>query len=158
MSRVFYALTICAILALSGISHNAQAAAKGCNVTNTTIVAFGTYSPISPNPVSSTGTITVECNSSGGNATLALDAGLNSGGAFSNRSMSNGAGSLLHYQLYIDPSHLQVWGDNTQGTQEIAFPYTQKTPVVTTVYGLLPALQSVPAGSYTDTITVTFYF
>lgn len=157
MSKVLTFFCACLFAALS-CPRAAQAAAGGCSV-SASVVAFGTYSPLSSAALSSTGQITFQCNSGGGTVTIMLDAGVNSGGSFANRSLSNGLGALLKYQLYTDAAHTSIWGDGkTPPTTDVTVTYVKQQPVVTTVYGSLPALQNVPAGAYTDTITVTFSY
>jgi len=135
------------------------AADAACSVTATG-VAFGTYVPSSTS--NSTGTVTVSCSALLGvlfSWTIALNAGVNSGGSFSNRRMASGS-SYLSYQLYTNSGHTTVWGDGTGGTSTVSgsclisllgIPCTGSA----TVYGQIPALQNPSPGAYTDTITVT---
>ena len=133
-----------------------------CSVTATG-VAFGTYVPSAAS--NSTGTVTVSCSATLGllfNWTIALNAGVNSGGSFSNRRMASG-NSYLSYQLYTDSGHTTVWGDGTSGTATVSgnclisflgIPCSGSA----TVYGQIPALQNPSPGAYTDTITVTITY
>ncbi|MCL4525893.1 MAG: spore coat U domain-containing protein [Gammaproteobacteria bacterium] len=133
--------------------------AASCSVTATG-VAFGTYVPSSTS--NSTGTVTVSCSATLGllfSWTIALNAGVNSGGSFSNRRMASG-NSYLSYQLYTNSGHTTVWGDGTGGTSTVpgsclisvlGIPCTGSA----TAYGQIPALQNPSPGSYSDTITVT---
>jgi spore coat protein U-like protein len=63
----------------------------------------------------------------------------------------------LQYNLYTTPSLNVVWGDGTAGTSTIRLKNVkrQKPPVVTKIYGRIPARQDVRAGAYRDTLTVT---
>jgi spore coat protein U-like protein len=70
--------------------------------------------------------------------------------------MTGPAGALVGYKLFQDAGHTTNWGntvgvDTVQGTQSgLAQNFT--------VFGQLPAGQSVPSGTYSDTITVTVTF
>jgi spore coat protein U-like protein len=89
--------------------------------------------------------------------TLSLSAG---GGTLSQRLLSNGS-DTLEYNLYTTTTRDVVWGDGTGTTETVTgsgngMSSTQE--ITHTVYGLLPnsvANQDAPAGTYTDTITVT---
>ncbi|QFG77200.1 spore coat protein U domain-containing protein [Acidithiobacillus sp. 'AMD consortium'] len=139
------------------------AADASCSVTATG-VAFGTYVPSAAS--NSTGTVTVSCSALVGllfSWTIALNAGVNSGGSFSNRRMASGS-SYLSYQLYTNSGHTTVWGDGTGGTSTV--PGSCLISLLgllhcsgsATVYGQIPALQNPSPGSYTDTITVTITY
>lgn len=132
--------------------------AASCTASATGI-AFGTYVPSSTS--NSTGTVTISCSSvmggGGVNYTIALNAGVNSGGSFSNRRMSSGS-SYLSYQLYTDAAYSQVWGDGTGGTSTVSGTCSGSMGSCSsskTVYGRIPAPQNPSPGSYSDTITVT---
>jgi spore coat protein U-like protein len=67
----------------------------------------------------------------------------------------------MQYNLYTNAGHTQVWGDATGGTVKISD--SQLVLVGTsqysyTAYGRIPALQDLPPGTYTDTITVTLNY
>jgi len=119
---------------------------------------FGTYDPLAAANLTSTSQINVSC-SKNTPFTVKLNAGQNAGGGF-NRKMANGT-NLLSYQLYTTSSHSTVWGDGTSGTGDVSGtgtgPGTANT-INETVYGEVPALQPVPAGTYSDVITVTVSF
>lgn len=128
----------------------------GCTV-SATAVSFGSYSPLSSQPATSTGTVTVSCNSvSVTSYTIALSAGL--GGSFSNRHLSSGSADLS-YQLYLDSADTSIWGDGTDGTTvETAsgLSCTQSCVDSFTIYGVIPASQTgASAGTYNDSVTVT---
>lgn len=134
--------------------------AASCTASATGI-AFGTYVPSSTSPTNATGTVTISCSSvmggGGVSYTIALNAGLNSGGSFSNRRMSSGS-SYLSYQLYTDATYSQVWGNGTGGTSTVSGTCSGSMGSCSsskTVYGRIPALQAPSPGAYTDIITVT---
>jgi spore coat protein U-like protein len=81
-----------------------------------------------------------------------------SSGTFAPRALRNGTDQLA-YNLFRDAALTSVWGDGTGGTSVFfkTNPHPIK-PVVLTIYGRIPSLQDVGAGSYADTIIVTANF
>ncbi len=78
-------------------------------------------------------------------------------GSFATRFM-NLVGNHLNYNLYTQVGHTTIWGNGTAGTGTVSDNYLLilgPNARNYTIYGLLPALQTVPAGAYTDAITVT---
>lgn len=133
----------------------------GCSCTAgpNTAVAFGNYNPISATPVTATGVVSVTCNALvifTASYVISMNAG--NSGTLPNRFMLLSA-VHLNYNLYTTAADTTVWGDGTAGTGTISDSYTAVTigPVTRTytVFGLLPALQTVGVGTYTDTVTVT---
>ena len=122
-------------------------------------VAFGAYNSLSGAPDDSTGTILVECHPSDHSVEVAIGAGLS--GSFATRRMNNGA-ATLNYNLYTSAARTLVWGDGTQGsvTQTLTggtvSSGTRRFTAI--VYGRIPAAQSVPFGTYNDTVVVTVTF
>jgi spore coat protein U-like protein len=122
-------------------------------------VAFGNYDSIGAAARDGVGSVTVFCNNNVTAPTVALGAG--NSGNYAQRAMRNGAIDL-GYNLYTSAAHNIVWGDGASGTA----PVTLGGGIVAhgdvtftrTIYGRIPALQHVPAGSYADTITVTVTF
>lgn len=83
---------------------------------------------------------------------VGLNNGLNASGAI--RRMRQGtSGNYVNYELYRDPGRLNRWG-TTIGTNTVPGTGTGLEQTLT-VYGRVPATQTVPAGSYSDVITVT---
>ena len=133
------------------------APARACTV-SATGVAFGTYDTLSPAPDDGTGTISITCHPRVHSVEVGLSTGL--AGAFTGRTMLNGV-AALNYNLYTDAARVTVWGDG------IAAPSVTLTPgsvsagdrtLVRTIYGRIPAQQSVPFGTYNDIIVVTLTF
>lgn len=125
-------------------------------------VAFGTYTPTSPTPLDATGNISVNCTDSIVNFIMhvRMNQGQNPGpgstAANPIRRMSNGAAGRMRYGLYRDAARTQNWGD-TLGSA--VFPgFFASYPVLIPVYGRVPALQSVLAGSYQDAVLATLWF
>ena len=103
-----------------------------------------------------TSSVKVRCTK-GTSYTVELSAG---SGSYGQREMLSGA-EKLQYNLYTDSNHSSVWGDDTGSTDVVAdtgaglAANKEKTH---TVYGKIPdseANQNAPAGSYSDSITVT---
>ena len=83
---------------------------------------------------------------------MALDNGQHASGP--QRRMRLGAtGNYLGYELYRDSGRTQRWGA-TIGTDTVAGTGAGTSQSVT-VRGRVPAVQSVPAGTYSDVVTVT---
>lgn len=127
------------------------ARSAGCTV-STSGLNFGNYDVFSPLNDDITATINVNCPSD-----TAYSIWLSSGsGTFSSRTLTNGA-HLLGYNLYLDPTHLTIWGDGSAGTGTFSGTGTGAN-VATPVYGRIPAEQNPWVGSYTDVITITVNF
>lgn len=124
---------------------------SACAVTATGM-AFGSYDPTVLTNHDATTTIQVNCTS-GTSYTVGLSAGLATGATVSARKMVNGS-NLLPYSLYRDASRTQNWG-NTAGVDSTSATVATSTPATLTVYGRIAGLQNVPAGNYSDTVTVT---
>jgi len=83
---------------------------------------------------------------------IALSNGQNASG--NTRRMRLGASSnYVTYELYRDPARSQRWG-TTIGSDTVAGTGTGTTQSLT-VYGRVPATQTIPAGSYSDVVTIT---
>lgn len=127
----------------------------GCTVSATNL-GFGNYDENATAATNANSTVTVNCTD-GVPFTVALDAGQNAGGAsnFSARAMSDGTTGdpLLGYQLYTNSGHTTVWGDGTNGSSTVGGTGTgpgSSNAIVETVYGQVPAGQTVLVGSYVD--------
>jgi spore coat protein U-like protein len=148
-----YAALLAAAAAL-GVTATAEAA---CTI-STTAVSFGAYNVFTTSPDDATGQITYRCTPP---RPLLVQIHLDKGGAatFNPRQMRLGASDLLNYNLYLDSTRATIWGDGTGGTQI----YTQALPlpnrnINVPVYGRIPALQDVRAGTYTNSVTATIFF
>jgi spore coat protein U-like protein len=127
--------------------------------------AFGLYDPLNPSPTLANGSVSVTCTHTGGGATtvamIALYTAGDSGG-FPNRYMLSGTNRLI-YNLYLDAAFTQIGGDGTGGTQtgSALLKVSNGRPIATStavIYGRIPAGQSVPPGTYTDSLIVTFNY
>ncbi|HTD32561.1 MAG TPA: spore coat U domain-containing protein [Candidatus Elarobacter sp.] len=156
-------LALCALLllALPGT------ASASCSFRSIESLPFA-YDPIGGAAATAAATMTVTCSGSGygggygggpTDVTVSLDAGTHAGpSATPWRKLANPLnGQTLNYNVYVDPAHATVWGDGTSGTATQSHAQTFGTFSLT-LYGLIPAGQSVAAGSYSDTITATLTF
>jgi spore coat protein U-like protein len=141
----------------TNLSSTASVSAS-CTITTQT-VAFGNYDPIVTNAstaLTATGAVDTTCTN-GAAATITLDQGANAGpGSTASapvRRMANGT-NYLNYGLYTNSSYTTTF----DGTTGVAVTGTG-AQVATTVYGSVPAGQnSLPSGSYSDTVVATVTF
>lgn len=124
---------------------------NACLVTATDM-AFGSYNPTSSTPTDATSSIIVTCTP-GTLYNVGLNAGTTAGTTVSTRKMLNGS-ALLNYALYSNSGRSVNWG-NSPGSDTVSQTSSSIAPAAITVYGRVPAQQSVAAGTYTDTVTVT---
>jgi spore coat protein U-like protein len=141
---------------LSGLlTAPAQATITGTCTAGATGVSFGTYNLFSATPLTSTGTVTVDCSgasSISGNNSVTVSLSTGQSGTYTTRSLGTG----FSYNLYQDAAYTQIWGDGTGGSTQYTGSITNGHKSFTaTVYGEIPALQNPSPASYTDTITVT---
>ena len=113
-------------------------------------VAFGTYDTLDPTAVEGVGNLAIRCDAEV-SYTIMLSRG---SGDFAERRMTSNT-AVLTYNLYLDPSRLGIRGDGTAGTSVVTGTAASADHAI---YGRLPAEQNVPAGAYSDTITVTVVY
>ena len=133
--------------------------AANCTVTGS--ANFGSYNPLTGQQVTGTGTIAVTCTGTA-NETINYSVALTSGyGSYSTRNMSYGGASMT-YNLYLDSSYLQIWGDGTGGTSVLSDTMTLVSTSLTkyyTIYGRINSNQrQLGAGNYGDSITITLNY
>ena len=144
------------LLALAiGTLYASDAQAQACTISATS-VNFGSYNVFNASDTDSTGTVTYRCNGSAHNITIGLTQGASA--SFNQRQMQKGSESLT-YNLFVDASRTNIWGDGTGGTSvySIANP-PNNTNVNLTVYGRVTAGQDVSAGTFSDTVTAVINF
>ena len=125
-----------------------------CTVT-ATAVTFPPYDIFAATDTDSTGVISVSCDVRT-NVTLEIGVSLHSSG-FNPRQMKHSSlPDLLNYNLFTKNNRTTIWGDATGGTDTILTRVPNNGSKNVTVYGRIPALQSVAAGSYSDSLIVTF--
>jgi len=127
---------------------------SACTITATNL-DFGAYVPAAALPKDGTSTVTTTCTLLAP-YNIGLSAGTGTGATVAARKMTGPGANLLTYSLYRDLAHTLVWG-NTILTDTVPLVGTGLA-VGTTVFGQIPALQNVPVGGYTDTITATVTF
>lgn len=126
--------------------------AQNCGI-NVTPMAFGSLDAISSSAVDSTGTVSVNCDTQASYRIL-IDGGQNSNGGFNARRMRQLDGvSLMEYNLYLDSSRVQIWGDGTGGSQTASGvnPGIRQDIVV---YGRIFGGQNLWVGDYSDSVTI----
>jgi spore coat protein U-like protein len=134
----------------------AGGAGAACNV-SATGVAFGSYDVFVPPPLDSTGTVTVTCDQAPPADIVVAIGPSGTSGAFIPRQMRSASSpDRLNYNLFTDAGRSTVWGDGAAGTSTVFLKNVKKNrPVVTTIYGRIPAGQNVSVGTYSDSLTVT---
>jgi spore coat protein U-like protein len=158
-------LALCLAAPALLLPHAARALVD-CSVTAAG-VAFGVYDSALTSPTDSVGNVRVRCvHLSGGaeqvNYTVSLSTG--NSGTYALRRLRAGT-SVLPYNLFGDPSRLQVWGNGSAGTFVAAGSHTVGPGVgngsretLHPIYGRIPAQQDAPPGSYSDAILLTLSF
>ncbi len=137
------------MLAVGLVGGAVPAGAASCTMGLINVV-FGTYNTLSASSLDGAGSVGVTCD-----VTSSFQVALSKGqGSFAARQLQSGA-NLLYYNLYTDALRSLIWGDGTVGTTLVSGSGTAATY---TVYGRIPGGQNLPAGSYTDSITVTLDF
>lgn len=132
--------------------------ANTCSFSSVTNTSFGTIDGLFLSNASvSNGSIVVTCTS-GATYSVALGAGNNLSSG--NRRMVNGTNFIV-YQLYSDMAQTTLWGDGTAGIGSTRSGLSGSGATQSyTVYAKIPTSpqSAVPAGSYTDTLTITVTF
>jgi spore coat protein U-like protein len=126
-----------------------------CNV-STTPVTLGSYNVFSASPLDANGHIIVECDERPqARVTISIGPSQNSGG-FDPRMMKLDTGNdLINYNLYTDRNRNKIYGDGTGNTHVTNKNVKAGIPWDSEVFGRIPPLQDVRAGSYSETVTVT---
>lgn len=142
-----------AATATSSLSSTATVTSN-CTV-STTAVAFGNVNVTTGAAVDQTGAFSTTCTS-GTAWTAAADVGAGGTGAtITTRKMTSGT-NKLNYALYTEATRTTVFGDGTAGNGSTIADTGTGSAVSTTIYGrVLSSQNTVPAGSYSDTVTIT---
>jgi len=125
-----------------------------CMFNTVTNLAFGNVAGLVSANQDQTSTIALTCTKRTP-WQLGLNNGQHANGAV--RRMRLGAsGSYVNYELYRDATHTQRWGNalDSDTLRKTGTGSIQNE----VVYGRVPSPQTVPAGSYSDVITVTVTF
>jgi len=113
-----------------------------CRVTGTNDVAFGNYDPTDPTDnTAGVGWAKFRCTK---NTSYGIYIARNN-------QMSDGTNNLS-YELYSDSGRTSAYAQGSVGT-----PYSaaDNSAITADIYGKIAALQDVPAGSYSETVTFT---
>ncbi|MEO7736381.1 MAG: spore coat U domain-containing protein [Kofleriaceae bacterium] len=144
---VVAALAVLALLA-------ARAHAGACSLSSVVGVSFGTYNVFDSAPVSSAGSLTYVCTGVQASDRVTIELS-DASDAPAPRTLRAGA-HTLRYQLFLDAARTILWGTGAGGTSTYGpVAPLEATPTLVPIYGLLPAHQDAPAGSYHDTVVVT---
>lgn len=125
-----------------------------CQITTVNNLQFSAQSGLIDSASDTSTTIGILCT-----GRTAWNVGLDNGnhvGTSNRRMRQSTADVFVDYDLYRDAARSQVWG-NTIGSNTSAGSGTGNVQSLT-IYGRVLAPQSVPAGSYSDTITITLTY
>src|SRR5438045_5373386 len=128
-------------------------AATTCAFSSTPGMSFGAYDDSSASPTDAATSIVVVCSRNGGptptTVTLQVGASANSG-LIATRTMRSGANSM-NYNLYRDSGRSQIWGRTSgvdAGSISLTVANNGSANGTLVIYGRIPALTNVPAGTY----------
>ena len=151
-----------AALAATTSGNVAVTATVGANCILTTVpITFGVYDPLSATAKTGTGQVQLVCTV-GATPAIAIDNGLNVSGT--QRRMVSGGTNFLNYDVFQPTSNAAAAACAYVTPFPTAVPGFALTAAPTTasrsynVCGQIPASQSAPNGSYTDTVTATITF
>lgn len=150
--RFFVAFAVMAGAAVFA-SSRADAQWGGTCSISTTPISFGVYNVFSTSNLVSTGTISYTCRGFAWTVSIYLSKGL----APSNNPRQMVSGSQrINYNLYMDAAHTQIWGDPNPSSYNRFWVWNDGDTL--NVYGLVPAGQDVPVGTYNDWVVATINF
>jgi spore coat protein U-like protein len=150
-------LALALVLIASKVEAQTTTGIRTCSVVATPL-NFGTFSG---SRVDSGGTVSVTCSGNGNNNILSIALSEGGSNTFLNRFMFNGL-SELHYNLYTDGTHANIWGNGLGETQlkfeSFDFRLIGSVTQAATIFGSIPAQAVPPPGHYSDQIIVTVIF
>ncbi|MEP7124649.1 MAG: spore coat U domain-containing protein [Byssovorax sp.] len=133
--------------------------ANSCTI-GTTPLAFGTYDGVGANATTDldvASKVTVTCTLAGADVAVTLGQGLNPTGASTDaapaRRMIDGGGNLMTYSIFSNPGRTTNW-DNITGLASTPTGSAVDVPI----YGRVNQGQTLPAGTYADTVVATVTF
>jgi spore coat protein U-like protein len=128
----------------------ACAQADGCTVAAQDL-ALGRYDPLNTLPQDAVSSISVRC-AVATPFVITLGPG---NGTYAARTMIGG-NQALFYNLFLDPTHMTVWGDGSNGSSSFG---QDTTGGVFPVYARAPGGQTLlRPGTYSDVVTVTITY
>lgn len=144
-------ILVLATLPIAGLPLVAGDARAACTV-DTQPVAFGVIDVTQT--TESRGEIALSCS-----ITTNVLVGLASASAPpGQRSMAGTNGRRLTYELYTDASRTAAWGDGNGAGAAVPANNVGEDTRRLTIYGEVPRQDPVPAGDYTDSLTVVISF
>ena len=145
----------------------APATAQVCNVSAGGSINFLTYNPASGSPTQASSTATLMCTYNGSSGAQKVDWNMtltNGGSGNCNARALPGPSASLNYNIYQNSIAGGVWGNAgcgtfPSGTMTLSPGAGNNTRTVTnTLFGQVPIGQFVPAGTYTENLTLTVNF
>lgn len=134
-----------------------RAGASSCSGLSTTPVSFGTYDPESLSDLSGIGRISYTCSNVNG-ASIIVEISAGNSLSCTGRYMIGGT-SRLEYNLYTDPVHASLWGTTIPPCGMALNDHPQNDTLQSdTIYGLIPRLQKLSPGAYSDSLIITITF
>lgn len=121
-----------------------------CNLSTADILDFGQFPGLPGPEVTASAAINMTCRL-GTPWRMSLGNGLHAQGA--TRRMSNGSGAFARYELYRDAAMTLPFGQTVNVDQQAGTGTGSNQSV--TVYGRVPAAQSLTPGNYSDQVVVT---
>jgi len=142
---------------LSLIAPSAWPAA--CRITVTPL-AFGSYDTFLATTKAATAQVTINCNNKiTAPATVQLTLSPGNSGNIGQRAMTGSAGGVpLYYNVYTNAGLSAVMGDGTGGSVSPVALVDKTAPWIVTLYGSIPAQQSVLVGTYSDSLIATIIY
>jgi spore coat protein U-like protein len=132
-----------------------QQTTSGCTI-ETRPVAFGNYDVLANFAATAQGQVKYACFSQFPR-TIRIELSRGSAGTY-NRRMTSGFDHLF-YNLYLDATYRNVWGDGSYGTDYYSASYPPfGTTITVPVYARMPGSQDVAVGAYSDTLQAKILF
>jgi spore coat protein U-like protein len=141
---------------------------KTCVLEEASVMAFGVYDPVDNGPLDVQGRISYRCGThvsrtaraaADPRSKLIVQISLSTGNSGRFDRYMRGSRDQLRYNLYLDGTRTQIWGDGTSGTEIYSAHAQPNNKVVTVpVFGRVFPLQDVSAGGYFDQLIVTMDF
>jgi spore coat protein U-like protein len=144
------------LLAAAALLCAPRADARSCLIQSLTPLSFGGYDGTSTTPADAMAQMFIECTGSAPFEQMQILLGRGLSGHLVPREMRFRDSSLA-YNLFLDASRIQIWGDGTNGTSTYVSSGLEGL-VTVTVYGRVFPRQIVRVGSYHDQVLVTVLF
>jgi spore coat protein U-like protein len=172
--RVLVGVAAClAVWAGSFDDHVFAEGDKACSLDGVSVMAFGTYDPMSSAHLDMQGQVSYRCypskngdstersntHGNNGNGPLTVQISLSQGAAGTFQRHMNGERDSLRYNLYTDAQRTVIWGDGTGGTTVYSQKAQPNNKVETIpVFGRVFGAQDVSASEYLDNLVVTLNY